>query len=125
MYQKDFARPTSRSIATLIASGIISCLAITPAIQGQTTTSSRVIVTGQTLPTPTPNPDDTRPKLEHIMKEVSGTQITVTKKATVIKLDKQPPVENNNLQELFAKAPGLLVSEQQNPGQFNFTLALF
>ena len=55
------------------------------------------------------------------MKEVSGTQITVTKKATVIKLDKQPPVENNNLQELFTKAPGLLVSEQQNPGQFNFT----
>ena len=78
-------------------------------------------MTGETLPSPTPNRDDTRPKLEHIMKEVSGTQITVTKKATVIKLDKQPPVENNNLQELFTKAPGLLVSEQQNPGQFNYS----
>ncbi len=55
------------------------------------------------------------------MREVSGTQITVTKKATVIKLDQQPPVENNNLQEQFTKAPGLIVSEQQNPGQFNFT----
>ena len=71
---------------------------------------------------PTPHPrDDYRPKLDHIMREVSGTQITVTKKATVIKLDKQPPVENNNLQELFTKAPGLIVSEQQNPAQFNFS----
>jgi Fe(3+) dicitrate transport protein len=43
---------------------------------------------------------------QHIMPEVSGTQITVTKKATVIKLDQQPPVQDNNLQELFTKAPG-------------------
>lgn len=56
---------------------------------------------------------------QHIMPEVSGAQITVTKKATVIKLDQQPPVENNNLQELYTKAPGLLVTEQHTPGQFN------
>jgi Fe(3+) dicitrate transport protein len=55
------------------------------------------------------------------MSEVSGTQITVTKKATVIKLDQQPPVENNDLQQLFTKAPGLLITEQQTPGQFNFS----
>ena len=55
------------------------------------------------------------------MSEVSGTEITVTKKATVIKLDQQPTVVNNNLQELFTKAPGLLVTEQNTPGQFNFT----
>ncbi len=55
------------------------------------------------------------------MREVDGTQITVTKKATVIPLDKQPPIQNNNLQEHFTKAPGLIVSEQQNPGQYNFT----
>ncbi|MEY2497104.1 MAG: Fe(3+) dicitrate transport protein [Verrucomicrobiota bacterium] len=81
---------------------------------------SGIVVTGEPLATPHPH-DDTRPKLEHIMREVSGTQITVTKKATTIKLDKQPPVQNNNLQELFTKAPGLLVSEQQNPGQFNYS----
>ncbi|MEY2564315.1 MAG: Fe(3+) dicitrate transport protein [Verrucomicrobiota bacterium] len=82
---------------------------------------TRIVVSASEV-TPTPHPhDDTRPKLEHIMKEVAGTQITVTKKATVIKLDKQPPVQNNNLQELFTKAPGLLVSEQQNPGQFNYS----
>jgi Fe(3+) dicitrate transport protein len=79
-----------------------------------------ITVTGEPVATPHPH-DDTRPKLEHIMREVSETQITVTKKATVIHLDKQPPVENNNLQELFTKAPGLIVSEQQNPAQFNFS----
>ena len=46
------------------------------------------------------------------MPEVSSTEITVTKKATVIKLDQQPPVENNNEQELFIKAPGFLITEQ-------------
>ncbi|MGH8094823.1 MAG: TonB-dependent receptor family protein [Chthoniobacterales bacterium] len=55
------------------------------------------------------------------MKEVSGTQITVTKKATVIKLDQQPTVINNNQQQIFSKAPGLLVTQQQTPGQYNFS----
>jgi len=55
------------------------------------------------------------------MSEVSGTEITVTKKATVIKLDQQPTVTNNNLQQLFTKAPGLLVTEQNTPGQFNLS----
>jgi Fe(3+) dicitrate transport protein len=55
------------------------------------------------------------------MPEVSGTEITVTKKATVIKLNQQPPVEDNNLQELFTKAPGFLITEQHTPGQFNFS----
>lgn len=121
MYKKNFIRPTSRGIVPMVASGIICLLAIAPGLRAQDANSQRVIVHGETVASPTPNPDDTRPKLEHIMREVSGTQITVTKKATVIKLDKQPPVENNNLQELFVKAPGLLVSEQQNPGQFNYS----
>jgi Fe(3+) dicitrate transport protein len=120
MYNALFSRAIGRTLPSLMAG--FACLLISASIQAQTsTTENRVIVTGKPLTSPTPNPDDTRPKLEHIMKEVSGTQITVTKKATVIKLDKQPPVENNNLQELFTKAPGLLVSEQQNPGQFNYS----
>lgn len=114
------SRPSYRTLSSLIA--IATHLIINSSIQAQTSNpESRVVVTAPEL-TPTPQPqDDTRPKLEHIMREVSGTQITVTKKATVIKLDKQPPVENNNNQELFIKAPGLLVSEQQNPGQFNYS----
>ncbi len=84
------------------------------------TATSQVTVTGEPVPSPTPN-ENWKAKLDHIMKEVSGEQITVTKKATVIKLDKQPPIENNNLQEEFTKAPGFLVTEQHTPGQFNFS----
>ena len=83
--------------------------------------TTRLEVTGRPVTSPTPSQDDTRPKLNHIMKEVSGTQITVTKKATVIKLDQQPTVINNNQQEIFSKAPGLLITQQQTPGQFNFS----
>jgi hypothetical protein len=79
------------------------------AAQAQTTSSERVVVTGEAIPSPTPH-DNWREMRQHIMPEVSGTQITVTKKATTIKLEKQPPVENNNLQELYSKAPGLLVT---------------
>jgi Fe(3+) dicitrate transport protein len=86
----------------------------------ESVTTSAVQVTGDPVATPHPH-DDTRPKLEHIMREVSETQITVTKKATVISLDQQAPMQGNNNQELFTKAPGLVVSEQQNPGQFNYS----
>ena len=80
----------------------------------------RIDVTGQAVASPTPS-DETKLKLDHIMKEVAGTEITVTKKTTVIKLDEQPPIINNNQQEIFSKAPGLLISQQQTPGQFNFS----
>ncbi len=93
---------------------------VTCVAQAQTTSSQGVVVTGEAIPSPTPY-DNWREMRQHIMPEVSGTQITVTKKATTIKLEKQPPVENNNLQELYSKAPGLLVTEQHTPGQFNFS----
>src|ERR1700748_787214 len=95
-------------------------LAFSNSTQAQQATESGIIVTGEPVSTPHPH-DDTRPKLEHIMREVSETQVTVTKKATVINLDKEPPIQANNLQQMFTKAPGLVVSEQQNPGQFNFS----
>ena len=66
-------------------------------------------------------PDDQRPKLSHIMKEVSGTQITVTKKTTVTKLDQIPTIIDNDQQQAFARSPGILVTEQQTPAQFNFS----
>ena len=86
----------------------------------QTAEAGQVTVTGEPVPTPTPH-DNWREMRQHIMPEVSGTEITVTKKATVIKLNQQPPVEDNNLQELFTKAPGFLITEQHTPGQFNFS----
>src|SRR5678815_3776200 len=104
----------------LASLGILS-LAATPNVRAQEGVGSPpIIVEGQALPSPTPH-DDWKAKLDHIMSEVSGTEITVTKKATVIKLDQQPTVTNNNLQQLFTKAPGLLVTEQNTPGQFNLS----
>ncbi|HEY4282035.1 MAG TPA: TonB-dependent receptor [Chthoniobacterales bacterium] len=109
---------TSRHFARCVIA--LLGVAIAHAVVGQTDSSTESRVTVTATPAPTPF-DDWRAKLDHIMSEVSGTEITVTKKATVIKLDQQPPVENNNLQELFTKAPGLLVTEQHTPGQFNFS----
>jgi Fe(3+) dicitrate transport protein len=87
--------------------------------KAQSTEAERVTVSGEPVPTPTPH-DNWREMRQHIMPEVSGTEITVTKKATVVKLDQQPPVENNDLQDLFLKAPGFQITDQHTPGQFNF-----
>lgn len=65
--------------------------------------------------------EDTRPKLNHILPEVDGTKITVTKKNSTTKLDQQPPVIETQGRELFARAPGVLVSEQQTPTQYNIS----
>jgi Fe(3+) dicitrate transport protein len=65
--------------------------------------------------------DDTRPKLDHIMKEVDGEKITVTKKTSITKLDNIPTVVDNNLRDLFAQTPGLFVSEQQTGSQYNLS----
>jgi Fe(3+) dicitrate transport protein len=113
-----FDLPLARLVAALAVSFAFSVSL--HAQDAASTTTTRIEVIAEPVATPHPH-DDTRPKLEHIMREVDGTQITVTKKATVIPLDKQPPIQNNNLQEQFTKAPGLIVSEQQTPGQYNFT----
>ncbi|HJP98055.1 MAG TPA: TonB-dependent receptor [Rhodanobacteraceae bacterium] len=89
----------------------------TPQQQQQPTkTLSTIIVKGK-------KPYDWRKyvkaKLKHQMSEVSGTEITVTKKTTVTHLDLQPTVIGNNLQQLFARSPGVLVSQQPTPTQFN------
>jgi Fe(3+) dicitrate transport protein len=86
----------------------------------QTVEAPGVVVTGEAIATPTPH-DNFREMRQHLLPEVQGTAITVTKKATVIKLDQQPPIENNNEQDLFVKAPGFLITEQHTPGQFNFS----
>ncbi|HEV8407541.1 MAG TPA: TonB-dependent receptor [Sphingomicrobium sp.] len=60
-------------------------------------------------------------KLDHIMPEVDGTKITVTKKTSVTKLDLLPTIVNDNQRELFSRTPGLFVSEQQTATQFNMS----
>jgi hypothetical protein len=117
----NFMKRQQRFVLGGLASLGILSLAATPNVRAQEGVGSPpIIVEGQALPSPTPH-DDWKAKLDHIMSEVSGTEITVTKKATVIKLDQQPTVTNNNLQQLFTKAPGLLVTEQNTPGQFNLS----
>jgi Fe(3+) dicitrate transport protein len=113
-------RLSRQIVLVLLAEGVLAFLAIKGSAQTQTTAAEQVIVTGEAIPSPTPS-EDWKAKLDHIMPEMSGTEITVTKKATVIKLDQQPVVVNNNEQELFTKAPGLLITEQHTPGQFNFS----
>src|ERR1041385_1033886 len=99
----------------LVASALVFFLFIDQPAAGQTVQAPGIVVTGEAIASPTPH-DNFREMRQHLMPEVSGTEITVTKKATVIKLNQQPPVENNNQQELFTKAPGFLITEQHTPG---------
>lgn len=62
-----------------------------------------------------------RAKLEYILPEVQGTKITVTTKATVTHMDQIPTVAQDNLDELFARSPGLVVAQQQDPTQVNLS----
>jgi Fe(3+) dicitrate transport protein len=105
----------------VLALAVANCLAVsaraqdsTSATQTDTTQLPRVEVRDHAK-------DDYRPKLQHIMREVDGPLITVTKKTSITKLDSIPTVVDNNLRELFAQTPGLYVSEQQTASQFNFS----
>jgi Fe(3+) dicitrate transport protein len=57
----------------------------------------------------------------HSLPEVDGPTITVTKKTSVVELDEQPSVIDNNQREIFDRLPGLVLAEQQNPTQLNLT----
>src|SRR6202008_45928 len=57
----------------------------------------------------------------HSLPEVDGTTITVTKKTSVVKLDNQPTVIDNNQREVFDRLPGIVLAEQQNPTQVNLS----
>jgi Fe(3+) dicitrate transport protein len=60
-----------------------------------------------------------RTRYAHSLPEVDGTTITVTKKTSVVKLDDQPTVIDNNQRELFDRLPGIVLAEQQNPTELN------
>jgi Fe(3+) dicitrate transport protein len=57
----------------------------------------------------------------HSLPEVDGPTITVTRKTSVVKLDEQPDVIDNNQREIFDRLPGIVLAEQQNPTQLNLT----
>ena len=58
-------------------------------------------------------------RYSHSMPEVAGTEITVTRKTTVVQLSRQPPIIDNHQRELFDRMPGIVLAEQQNPTQLN------
>ena len=114
---------------SVLAFAIAQCLAMSAFAQDATTQADAAAHTAADDSKPTNlkkievfgRQDDTRPKLQHIMREVDGAQITVTKKTTITKLDNIPTVVDNNLRDLFAQTPGLFYSEQQTPGQLNLS----
>jgi len=111
--------PHCRLLPTVLVVAISQCLMASAGAQesstpdsGKPATLDRVDVSGQ-------RQDDRWPKLQHIMREVDGAQITVTKKTSITKVDNIPSVPDNTLRNLFAQTPGLFLSEQQAPGQLN------
>ena len=60
-------------------------------------------------------------RYSHTLPEVDGATITVTKKTSVVKLDQQPTVLDNNQREIFDRLPGIVLAEQQNPTQLNLS----
>ena len=65
--------------------------------------------------------EDTRPKLDHIMREVDGPKITVGKRSSAAPLDLQQPVVEQAPRELFAHLPGVLETDPQTPVRFDLT----
>lgn len=108
-------RPIDTAVRRMLALAIASVLATPAAAEEPPKTLDKVEVKEYL------KPDDARPKLNFLMKEVDGALITVTKKTSITKLDRIPTVVDNNLRELFSQTPGLMVSEQQTPGQYNFS----
>ena len=57
----------------------------------------------------------------HTLPEVDGPAITVTKKTSVVELDAEPTVIDNDQREIFDRLPGIVLAEQQNPTQLNLS----
>jgi Fe(3+) dicitrate transport protein len=88
-------------------------------------------------PTPAPPADKSKPQVviqadrpwnynkdtrySHTLPEVDGPTITVTKKTSVVELDNQPTVIDNNQREIFDRLPGVVLAEQQNPTELNLS----
>jgi len=54
-----------------------------------------------------------------VMPQVEDGKILLGKKTNVVDLSQQPAINNSSARELFARAPGIFVSEQYGQGQWN------
>ena len=110
---------TTPLLPAVLAIAVAQCLAADAHAQTPPQDDSDKPVTLEQVDVRAQAIEDRWPKLQHIMREVDGPLITVTKKTSITKLDNIPTVVDNNLRNLFAQTPGLLLSEQQAPGQLN------
>jgi Fe(3+) dicitrate transport protein len=63
--------------------------------------------------------EDTRAKLDHIMREVDGPKITVTKRSSAAILSQQGPIAGEAPRELVARLPGVLADDAAIPVRFD------
>ncbi|RDS80747.1 hypothetical protein DWU98_12365 [Dyella monticola] len=110
---------------TILSLALLMSLACLPAHAQDDASQSQGTRKTTNLPAVNVHAEDWRKyqkaKLMYQMPEVDGPKITVTKKTTVTHLDNQPTVIGNNLNQALARTPGVLVSEQPTPTQFNFS----
>ena len=59
------------------------------------------------------------PIMSNVMPQIEDGKILLGKKTNVIDLSQQPTINNSNPREMFARAPGIFVSEQYGQGQWN------
>lgn len=88
--------------AAILAAGIAAASAQTDT--ATTTRLPEVVVTGQETP---------------VKPDVDQAKIYEAKKTTVVELDEQVPLIENNYRRAFARIPGLLVSEMAIPSHLN------
>jgi Fe(3+) dicitrate transport protein len=65
--------------------------------------------------------EDTRAKLEFIMREVDGAKVTVGKKSSITLLAEQPTIADENPRDLFVRTPGLLVVLPADPTRIDLS----
>jgi Fe(3+) dicitrate transport protein len=110
----ELRKSAALALATLIASLTCQAWAQTPD-DPQAAPKDKVVIKGKRWLF------NRQTRYAHSLPEVDGPTITVTKKTSVVKLDEQPGVIDNNQREIFDRLPGIVLAEQQNPTQLNLT----
>lgn len=112
-----------KTLPLLLALTLPGLTAFAPLVQAQESTAAVPAVKLETVEKTDDKPwlYNAETKSKHLLPEVDGKTITVTKKNSVSQLDDQPTNPDANLRQTFARLPGLLISDQQVPTQANLS----
>ena len=115
------ARPrfASRRCAISVAILLLSQSVVVQADPEATAAMPQKPIPEQTVEGERPWDFNKKTRYAHSLPEVNGPTITVTKKTSVVDLDAQPVILDNNQRELFDRLAGIVLAEQQNPTQLN------